>query len=563
MQFVDVDVAIIGGGPAGSTVGTFLRKYGDDLNVLILEREVFPRDHVGESQLPEISKVLDEMGVWDKVEAANFPIKIGATYKWGRTKELWDFDFMPVPFIKDEPRPAKFVGQRRHLAFQVDRSIYDEILLDHAAEMGCDVREGVRVLKVLTDGDRVEGLELSTGETVRARYYLDCSGHAGILRRTLGVATNSPTNLQNIAIWEYWQNADWAEEIGVGGTRIQIMSVGYGWIWFIPLGPERTSIGLVVPAEYYKQCGERPEALYRRALSEESRVKGFMTNAVTEGRTYTTKDWSFLSERQSGENWFLAGEACGFADPILSAGLTITHLGARELAFTILESDRGADKGWLREVYDRRQTSRVTNHIRFADYWYTANEQFKDLQEHTRKIAAANGLDLAPDKAWAWIAQGGFIDEELTAGVGGFALTLVRELGHYMGDLPDSSPVHTNTVFEFVSDGAEEKIGAAYELGRVLQRRVLRRGMKFLPHAFPYDFWIETLQRHTKTPEIKETLKTRLLEISNEQERGNTYHAYMAALEAMIVDGWVAASLDPSLPLFNKMPIYDTVHWHA
>ncbi len=562
METVNVDVAITGGGPAGSTAGTFLRKYGNDLKVLILEREIFPRDHVGESQLPEISKVLDEMGCWDKVEAAQFPIKVGATYKWGRTKELWDFDFMPVPFIKDEPRPGKFEGQRKHLAFQVDRSIYDEILLDHAAEMGCDVREGTRVLKVRTDGDRVDGLELSTGELVKARVYLDCSGHSGILRRAMKVSTHSPTALQNIAIWEYWQNADWAEEIGIEGTRIQVMSVGYGWIWFIPLGPKRTSIGLVIPAEYYKHSGKKPEELYNKALDDETRVKGFMTNAVSEGKTYTTKDWSFLSDRQSGENWFLVGEACGFADPILSAGLTITHAAAREVAFSILEADRGADPMWLREVYDRRQTSRVTNHIRFADYWYTANEQFKDLKEHTQKIAQANGLDYEPDKAWAWIAQGGFIDEELTAGIGGFGLPVVKELGHYMGELPPTSPVYTNSIFEFNDQDAEQKKGATYNEGRVLKRMVYRRGMKFLPMAFPYDFWVTTLRKHQRTPEIKEALKSHLLNIPNEQLRGNTYHALMAALEALIVDGWVIASHDPSFPLFNQMPIYNTVHWH-
>ena len=563
MQTVNVDVAIIGGGPAGSTVGTFLQKYGKDLNVLILEREIFPRDHVGESQLPEISKILDEMGCWDKVEAANFPIKVGATYKWGRTKELWDFDFMPIPFIKNEPRPAKFEGQRKHLAFQVDRSIYDKILLDHAKEMGCDVRENTRVTKILTEGDEVKGLELESGEIVTARYYLDCSGHSGILRRAMGVQTHSPTALQNIAIWEYWRNADWAEKIGIEGTRIQVMSIGYGWIWFIPLGPDRTSIGLVIPAEYYKQSGKKPAELFAKAIEDEPRVKGFMTQAVSEGKTFTTKDWSFLSERQSGENWFLCGEACGFADPILSAGLTITHAAARELAFTLLEADRGADLEWLKEVYGRRQTSRVTNHIRFADYWYTANEQFVDLQAHTQKIAEANGLDLEPAKAWAWIAQGGFIDEELTAGVGGFALPLVKELGHYMGEIPTDSPVFSNTVFEFIDEGAERKEGAVYGQGRVLRRDVLKRGMKFLPIAFPYDFWVKALQKHQQTPEIKEALKAHLLAIPNAQERGNTYHALMAALEALIIDGWVKASLDPSLPMFNKMPIYNTVHWHG
>ena len=336
-----IDVAIIGGGPAGSTAGTFLRKHGTDPRVLILERETFPREHVGESQLPGASRILDEMGCWDKVEAANFPIKVGATYKWGRSEELWDFDFVPVERVSSEPRPGRYEGERRGLAFQVDRSVYDTILLDHAASVGCEVRQNARVVRVDREGDRVTGLELDSGERVEARHYLDASGHSGVLRRAMGIAAEPATGLQNIAIWDYWRNAEWAETIGAGGTRVQVISVGYGWIWFIPLGPDRTSVGLIVPAEYYRAQGVRPEDLYVRALGEDARLAGLIANATREGKLETTKDWSFLAERHSGENWMLVGEASGFADPILAAGMTIAHFSAREAAFTILEADLG------------------------------------------------------------------------------------------------------------------------------------------------------------------------------------------------------------------------------
>src|SRR5579871_5453177 len=142
---LEFDVAIIGGGPAGATAGGFLLKHNPELRVGIFEREQFPRDHVGESQLPPIPFILDELGCWDKVEAANFPIKVGATYRWGKCPELWHLEFFPFDEFKEEARPAKFEGQRQRTAFQVDRSIYDKILLDHAESLGCEVFEGTKV----------------------------------------------------------------------------------------------------------------------------------------------------------------------------------------------------------------------------------------------------------------------------------------------------------------------------------------------------------------------------------------------------------------------------------
>ena len=102
------DVAIIGGGPGGATTGTLLKKYNAGLRVLILEREQFPRDHVGESQLPPISPILDEMGCWDKVEAANFPIKVGGTFRWGQSANTWDIQFIPRSRVPERaaPRPV-------------------------------------------------------------------------------------------------------------------------------------------------------------------------------------------------------------------------------------------------------------------------------------------------------------------------------------------------------------------------------------------------------------------------------------------------------------------------
>ena len=231
------DVAIVGGGPAGTTAATLLRKYNPNLSVVIIERETFPRDHVGESQLPPIGAILNEMGCWEKVEAANFPIKIGVTYRWGKTPQLWDFDFVPAEQFHERPRPTPYSGDRTRTALQVDRARYDEILLRHAESVGCDVVEGCGVNSVDHVDDEIKKLTLVDGRTFEAKWYVDASGHSGFLRRSLGVEIECPTNLKNIAIWDYWENAKWADEIGVGGTRVQVLSQPHGWMWFIPLGP--------------------------------------------------------------------------------------------------------------------------------------------------------------------------------------------------------------------------------------------------------------------------------------------------------------------------------------
>ncbi|MFM8215891.1 MAG: tryptophan 7-halogenase, partial [Pirellula sp.] len=112
------DVAIIGAGPGGTTVASFLKKFMPQLDVCLIEKETFPRDHVGESQLPAVSKVLHEMGAWDKVEAARFPVKLGASYTWGKTSEPWVFGFIPASEIGSLDRPGKYEGWRQRVAFQ-------------------------------------------------------------------------------------------------------------------------------------------------------------------------------------------------------------------------------------------------------------------------------------------------------------------------------------------------------------------------------------------------------------------------------------------------------------
>ncbi|MBI1334872.1 MAG: hypothetical protein GC165_18555 [Armatimonadetes bacterium] len=541
------DVAIIGGGPAGSTVATFLRKYRPRLKVAIYERESFPRDHVGESQLPHISGVLDEMGVWDKVEAANFPVKIGATYRWGKSDELWDFEFLNNGVFQDEPRPAKYVGQRTQTAFQVDRAIYDKILLDHAQELGCEVFEEAAIRQVHRNGDAVTGLSIEHGGQtyeVKARHYVDCSGHVGILRRAMDVEVESPTNLQNIAIWDYWTNADWAVSIGVGGTRVQVLSLGYGWIWFIPLGPTRTSIGLIVPAEYYKERGLKPAELYTEALKSDEIIQVLTKNAVCEDKLSTTKDWSFLASRLVGENWFLAGESAGFADPILAAGMTLAHKGARDVAYTIIELERGDyEDDWLKKRYDDSHRRHILQHIRFADFWYTQNGLFGDLKDFTKELAGEAGLEMSSDEAWRWFGTGGFIDHD-TAGadVGGYALYAAKKITATFLDEPVDYEIFGKTHFKVNLEGAEETYGANLFDGRIHRHPAYVRGNKSLPMLGVCGWLAHFLSKRQCAKDIIDAANQFRASSGMTREQMLAFPRLMVeALEAMVLDGWVIA----------------------
>ena len=547
----DAEVIIIGGGPAGSTCGVLLKKYCPELRVLIVEREKFPRDHVGESQLPQVSAVLAEMGVWDKVESANFPIKIGATYRWGQSDQLWDFEFLDRGNFVDAPRPGRYEGQRQETAFQVDRAVYDKILLDHAAEMGCEVSEETQVVKVEKDGDQVTGLvvrEEGVEKRITAKYYIDASGHVGILRRAMGVETESPTTLQNIAIWDYWQNAEWAVSIGVGGTRVQVLSLGYGWIWFIPLGPTRTSIGLIVPASYYKESEKSTKELYEEAIFNDPIVSDLIKNAESEGQLSTTKDWSFLAERLVGDNWFLAGESAGFADPILAAGMTLAHRGARDVAYTIValeREDHGAD--WLRQRYDESHRRHIAQHIRFADFWYTNNGLFSDLKGFTQEIAGGSGLEMSADEAWRWFGTGGFIDPDTSAvDVGAYALFATKNITATFSNSKIEYEIFGKSHFELDLEGTELVQGARLENGRIYRHDCYRRDGKSLPLIGACDWVVKTLKTPKTARQIVGAADQYRRSGALDQMQALTFPRYVIeAMEAMVLDGWVKAEKRP------------------
>ncbi|MFG0257004.1 MAG: NAD(P)/FAD-dependent oxidoreductase [Phycisphaerales bacterium JB043] len=552
----DVDVLVIGGGPAGTTVGSMLKTYNPDISVQIMDKDTFPRDHVGESQLPGVSKILHEIGVWDKMEAQNFPIKLGAVYRWGKDEETWNFDFVDHSLIPTTPRPHAFEGARTRTAFQVDRLVYDKILFDHAAELGCTTEQGVQMTKVNTDGDRITSMEFDDGRSVTAKHYVDCTGASATIRRAMGVGSQAPEELRNVAFWDYWDGADWGADLGDDINRIHVRSIHNGWIWFIPISRTRTSVGFVTLSKYYKSTGKSKEELYEQAIKDEPYIEGLLANATRDGVVRATNDWSHLADRMHGENWFMAGESCGFADPILAAGLLLHHGSARECAFTINEIEIGEqDEQWLRERYTHRNKKNIWQYIRFAQFWYAANGCFTDLQEQCAEIAKEGGLKLEPKQAWRWLSQGGFaLEEVLNPAAGSFdPLTSKDILGSFLGEKVRPNIENAN-VFKLNTHGAEkDKLGYAHE-GRIHPVPCLKKQDYYLPLGGTFGNMVHILERTDDLGQILQMIQGINPNFSQYEQQSMIHH-HLAALDSMIDEGWVLTKLDP------KRPVYSDPNW--
>ena len=209
------DVIVIGGGPGGSAAATLLARAGFD--VTLLERERFPREHVGESLLPASMPILHDLGVLDQIESAGFPKKYGATMLWGSDPEPWSWYFRET-------------NRTWPHAYQVWRPTFDKILLDNARSLGVNVREECAVTSPILDGNHVTGVEYRKPDgstaSIHADWTIDASGQSAILGRSLDLRQWDPY-FRNMAVYVYFRGASHLPD--PDSTNIFIESYEHGW----------------------------------------------------------------------------------------------------------------------------------------------------------------------------------------------------------------------------------------------------------------------------------------------------------------------------------------------
>jgi flavin-dependent dehydrogenase len=352
------DAVIIGGGPGGSTVATALARAGR--RVLVVERERFPRFHVGESLLPFSLPIFDRLGVHDKVRAAGFQQKFGA-YFWNETTG----GTRPVVFAeaRDTSHP---------MAYQVKRSEFDHLLLRHAADSGAQVREETAVEDVLFEGKRAVGVRVrATGagsaEEIRARVVVDASGQGALLSRKLGVRRFDP-RLKRAALFSHYEGIRWPEENRPGDI---LLPIDRGvWYWIIPFSDGVCSVGGVFdPADVALAEGGSVEARFDELIRRSPRMVGLLEGARRVSKVHGISDYSAHSRRLAGDGWVLVGDAATFLDPVFSTGVFLAMSTGERAAETI---DRALRRRGRVDARDFRDYARRSNRMyaRFRRFVY-------------------------------------------------------------------------------------------------------------------------------------------------------------------------------------------------
>lgn len=352
------DVAIIGGGPAGSTAAALLARAGRRL--LVLERDKFPRFHIGESLLPFSMKAFTRLGLHEKFRQAGFMEKFGGEMVGACSAEGVKF------YFKDG-----FRSKTDH-AYQVTRADFDKVLLDHAAESGAEVREETSVKSVeFSDQDvrlRVGKKDLPV-EEIRARYLIDASGRESIVGTHFKLKKNY-THLQKVSIFAHFDGV-WRPE-GPDGTLTRMVRGIDRWFWMIPLTEERCSVGVVLDGAVVKKSKISSEEFLQQALCEQPTIMDRMKSARRVSPVYTAADFSYRNTKLAGDRWLLAGDAAGFIDPVFSSGVFLAILAgerAADILHIVLDHPRKARR--LFRGYERMVNKAMDVYLRFVDAWYT------------------------------------------------------------------------------------------------------------------------------------------------------------------------------------------------
>ncbi|KKK06308.1 NAD(P)/FAD-dependent oxidoreductase [Micromonospora sp. HK10] len=390
---VDYDVAVIGGGPAGSTVASYLA--GAGLSVVVFESELFPREHVGESLVPATTPVLSEIGVLDDVEAAGFPRKYGAAWTSAESRNVphngftgldHDFRAAEVMFVeRDQP------GVDRDYTFHVDRGKFDLILLKHAESRGAKVFSGARVLNVDFADPEAVALTVRFGPRevpFRAGMVVDASGRSTLLGRQLRYKVSDPV-FNQYAVHTWFEGLDRAAVAPSAEKEdyifVHFLPIKDTWVWQIPITDTITSVGVVTQKKLFAEANTDREAFFWDFLSSRPDLHKALQDAQRVRPFKAEGDYSYSMKEICGDRFVLIGDAARFVDPIFSSGVSVALNSARIAAKDIIAAHRAGDYAKTRFAgYEEKLRRGVRYWYEFISIYYRLNVLFTAFVQDPR-----------------------------------------------------------------------------------------------------------------------------------------------------------------------------------
>jgi flavin-dependent dehydrogenase len=322
------DVIVVGGGPSGATASTLIAQQGH--NVVLFERERFPRYHVGESLIPETFWVLERLKMIEKLRASQFVKKHSVQFINGMGK-------LSEPFYFHDNKPHE-----SSQTWQVLRSEFDQMMLNNAAEQGVTVHEGVRVLEVLFEGKKAVGVRIQDEEgqqsEVYAKVVVDAAGQSNLLMDRLGLRVWDP-ELKKAAIWTYWKGAHRDSGRDEGATLVMQLEDRKGWFWYIPLHDDLVSVGVVASYDYLfvNRDTKNIEKIYFEEVARCPGVQPRIAGGERAAPIRAAKEYSYQASQVAGDGWVLVGDAFGFLDPLYSSGILLAFKSGAMAADAICE----------------------------------------------------------------------------------------------------------------------------------------------------------------------------------------------------------------------------------
>lgn len=411
----DHEVIIIGGGPAGTSTASILAEHGH--KVLVIEREKFPRYHVGESLIPFTFGPLERLGLIPMMKKSHFTKKYSVSFVQPDGKKSQPFYFF-----------NRYDRETVAQTWQVMRSEFDQMLMNHARSKGAEVREETSVTQLLKDDSgKVIGVEVlnkdGTKEHLLTKLVIDASGKEAFASVREGWRVGDPY-LNKVAVWTYYKGSKREAGIDEGSTTIAFVP-DKGWFWHIPMHNDRVSVGIVAEGKYLSRDGVKdPKAMFEREIGENQWIKEHLSEGTCTGEFWITSEYTRYAKYGAAPGLLLVGDAYAFLDPVFSSGVLLALKSGVLAGDAVHEALVAGDLSPQRFAgYAGTMRQGLDNMRKLIYAFYNPNFSFKDVvakyPEAGGEITDCLSGDVNKDytSLWAKIREFAPIPEQLPYGV--------------------------------------------------------------------------------------------------------------------------------------------------